>query len=464
MKKDLNKEFSVGIYCPPQAKYRENESRITLKTFKLLKEVGINLIFGYYEDENKELENALIYAKETGIDFYPRLSCFRKFLNVSGVERQDGNCSYKDLPKREQEKLKAEFLNSLESIEKYGFNGIMMGDESGFPTFAGIRAARDVFKSKYPDKKFCFNLVGPLASDDIYFDMLPKEKREFEFSGDLSDIEENRFNRYHFFMDKYIEETNPEMISADSYPYLNIWPEVTNPIHRVLYELNGLLSEYKHKYSLEACNYIQVGEWGSDNMRAPTEAEYRLSINVTLAYGLDGIYFFPGCFPNVWLDPIHEKYKSVGGLLNYKGEPTIYYGYTKKIIKDAQKCAPKMLGYDFKGVFTIGDFVGGFNGVDTKKLKWGSCIFDGTIPNLMLYKGAILDIKTSSQLFCGVFENEEFTNYYFVNNSVVTDVNFSVNIEKEWNVIRSGILSQGKGKIQINKLPAGDAVLVSIKK
>ena len=46
----MNKEYFMGIYCPPSAPKGEYPNRITKEVYYLLHRLGIRQIYGYYDD------------------------------------------------------------------------------------------------------------------------------------------------------------------------------------------------------------------------------------------------------------------------------------------------------------------------------------------------------------------------------------------------------------------------------
>lgn len=155
-----------------------------------------------------------------------------------------------------------------------------------------------------------------------------------------------------------------------------------------------------------------------------------LQMNVAIAYGHEGVVFFPGVFPNDFLyDSTYEAYKNGGcGLLDVDNNPTVYADMAKSLLSELQICAPILLNASFEGVYAIGDFKGGFDkAVDIDSLPDSDCIYVGKLPNLSIYEGDKPDIETDFQLLIGVFKQKDGKKAYFiVNNSIVGDAKVSI--------------------------------------
>lgn len=428
MKKE--KVFFTSIYCPPYPPKGDYPSRITDNAYGMLHDVGIDNVFGHFEDMyGKEyLEQALECSDKAGITYYPRLNLFKKYLAVSGSDVYEG-ISYRFLSQSEKEKLEKEFVEGLEKCAKHkSFGGVFFGDESPIGSFEGIAAAKNIFDKHFPGYEFHYNCMNYCIDDTMLFG--GKNSVDYkELDGDLKCESKNRFNRYKPFIDKYLDEVKLDYLTTDMYPYLTLWKEVPTSIHRGLYELNALFAEYKKSYNVMTFTYIQTGAWDC-SVRKVNRAEMALQMNVAIAYGHEGVVFFPGVFPNDFLyDSTYEAYKNGGcGLLDVDNNPTVYADMAKSLLSELQICAPILLNASFEGVYAIGDFKGGFDkAVDIDSLPDSDCIYVGKLPNLSIYEGDKPDIETDFQLLIGVFKQKDGKKAYFiVNNSIVGDAKVSI--------------------------------------
>jgi hypothetical protein len=458
MKND--KLFFTSIYCPPYPPKGEYGDRITESAYKTLKDIGINNVFGHYEDSYGEeyLKEALVCSEKSGITYYPRLQLFQKYLAVSGSNIYKGT-SYRFLSSKEKEDLKKEFIEKTKMCSKYSsFGGIFFGDESPIGSFEGMAEAKKIFESNFPGFEFHYNCLNYCIDDSMIYG--GKESVDYkDLTGNLKCESKNRFNRYRLLIDNYLSVVNPTYLTTDMYPYLTLWPTVPTSIHRGLYELNALFAEYKKKYNVKTFTYIQTGAWNGE-VRKVNKAEMALQINVAIAYGHEGIVFFPGFFPNDFLyEPGFDESKNGDcGLLDANSNPTIYADMAKELINKLQKCAPVLLDAKFVGVYSIGKFNGGIDpSIDTNSLVDGDCIYIGKIPDMVIYDGKKIKIDTDSQLLIGVFEKKDGKKAYFiVNNSIVNSTN--VHIESE---CKEAIINGESIKIENvfeTNIPAGEYI------
>ncbi len=152
----------------------------------------------------------------------------------------------------------------------------------------------------------------------------------------------------------------------------------------------------------------------------PLESHYAIS-GIAAAYDFDGFLFFPGCFPNDWLDtPENEGQNGRTGILDVRGEPTEYYPGIQQVVAHFQAMAQYIHGARWLGVETLGEFDGGFGEVTPQMVEWGHCIYQGGLPEneKHRYSGKLPEIQAEKQLFVGVFENGTQTCLLLVNNSI----------------------------------------------
>lgn len=429
---NMKDKYFIGIYCPPYPPKDNYPNRIIKKSYDILKDVGINAIYGHYEDryDYSYYLKAMEFCDEFGISYYPRLSIFDAFLKIPGAYKEYGGRYFSFLNKEEKEMISNTFIRQLKDAKSHpSFKGILIGDEAPIGSFKGINEARDIFINNFPDKEFHFNLFNYCMNDPILYGGKNADGYK-DNKGDLAPDSEHRLTRFSWFIDQYFSITNCDVLSTDLYPYSNYWKEVPTTIHRGLYELPALLREYKNKYPhIKIYFYPQCGQYGYD-VREVNEAEMALQINVPLAYGLDGLIFFPGVYPNDFLSD-NKNFQGLqygkAGFIDAKGDKTKYCDMVKPLLKQIQDCAPITLNSEFLGTYLVGDFHGGFQ-VDIKSLVDEDAIYQGQLPIHSRYEGEKLDINTNTQLLIGVFlykENKKY--YYIVNNSIVADSDFSIN-------------------------------------
>lgn len=461
----MEKRYFTAIYCPPNPPRGEYPNRITERSFRLLKEAGIDHVFGYYEDRagNAYLEKALDCSAAAGILFYPRMEVFDRFTGVD--DALGGDIPYTRMTESEREKLTEDFIGALAPLAEHeAFGGIFFGDERGCDAFAGIGAAGKIFAREFPRKKFFYNHLNYFLDDGLFFHSAVPVAKEKQLSGDLAYCAENRFRRYDEFMKRYFAVADAEYLSTDLYPFALTWKTVPTSVHRGLYESCSLLAKYKAQRGVKCLVYVQVGNWDG-NGRKVGRAEMALQMGIAAAYGFDGFVFFPGCFPNDWLGTAEICAKDgQTALLDVGGEPTAYYGYARELNAVFQSYAPFLAGKKHKGVQTAGVFCGGFSERDVEDLPDSECIYRGGLPEneFAPCDGGLPEIDCSSQLFIGVFEDEGGKKtYLFVNNSIVAETSVCIRHLQRFTCVYGGKTEKGKLSFRINALPAGESFLIA---
>ncbi len=443
-------KYFIGIYCPPAVPAGGYPNRVTLRSYQLLKDVGVDHVFGYFEADAGEeyLHKALQYSAETGITYYPRLEIYNHFFGITGSEL----ANYKDFPTygdmsaQEQQALHKAFLEGIAACADYpSFGGIFMGDERRNECFPGIGVAYKLFQNAYPDKQFLYNNINYMSDDDFF--EYCKEPVDERLAVELLPLEENRFKRYEYFIGLYMKEVAAEYISTDVYSFCPTWKELPTAIHRNLYEIQSFFANIKCKTGRKPLVYVQTGNW-DDDVRNVGKPEMALTFGISAAYDCDGFVFFPGCWPNDWLEtPEGFAKDGKAALLDAHSEPTRYYGYAKQILAHFQKIAGYIHGAQWLGVETIGAFEGGFVNTDPDTLKWGSCIYRGGLPEneKHRYTGALPEISTDKQLFIGAFRDGEQTYLLLVNNTIVGANRIRLDAAYVRQIIQDGVCSDYTG-------------------
>ncbi len=419
-------KYFIGLYCAPAVPAPGHPNRVTEGAYRLLKEAGVDHVFGFFEDKAgpEYLQMALEYAGQAGITFYPRLEVFNRFFGITGAKTKDP-LSYYDMAQEDREALDRRFLEEIGQCARYpAFGGIFMGDERGCECFPGIGAAQKLFGEQYPDKGFFYNHLNYFIDDQLFFYCTePMEGEKKTLSGDLAFNEENRFRRYAHLIDLYRQQVDAPYISTDVYPFNSTWKQIPTSIHRCLYEVQSFFADLKTKTGLKPLTYVQVGNWEDENRFVGKET-IALHFGIAAAYDFDGFLFFPGCFPNDWLDT-PESFAQDGktGLLDVRGEPTVYYEGAKQVVAHFQQIARYIHGARWLGVQTVGQFDGGFGAVKPEHVAWGHCIYQGGLPENEQhpFTGALPEMETEHQLFIGVFQDGEQRYLLLVNNSITAE-------------------------------------------
>lgn len=461
MKKD---RFFTAVYCPPYPPKNEYPNRITDVVYGALKDIGVDNIFGHFEDNYgwNYLTDAMDICDRLDLTYFPRLNIYQQYLAITGGYSVKNGVTYTERSEAEQKQIDEEFLRQIDSISAHKcFGGIYFGDENAYDAIPGIAKAKSLFKAHYPDKEFHYNNLNYSFGDDHLFGGVHTKNYKV-LTGDMACKSENRFNRYRYLIDRYVAEVDPEYLTTDLYPFAWTWKEIPTSVHRGLYEINGFFAEYKKKRpGMKSFTYLQVGCLETPTCcRVNTRAEMALQMNVTLAYGHEGFAFFPGVYPNDFLGECDLGKGGICGLIDAYGRETMYADMARSLLKDVQACAPVMLDSEFLGVATVGEFHGGFDGVDIGNLSDNDAIYTGGPRDFVLYEGSLPSIETTSQLFIGVFRQSNGKKaYYLVNNSVVSSSKARVRLEGSFRSIQNATETAHEKEANFY-LPAGESVLI----
>ena len=461
MKKD---KFFAAVYCPPYPPKGAYPDRLTKGTYSLLKEIGIDNVFGHFEDGYGEnyLHKAMGICDELGLAYFPRLQVFNRYLAITGGYQVKNGVSYASLSAEERAAVDSEFLKRLEAVSAHDcFGGIYFGDEGSYDAIDAIAVAKGLFKEKYPNKAFHYNNLNYCFSDENLFGGVRTAGYK-TLTGELSCAAENRFRRYHYLIDRYVQTVHPEYLTTDFYPFTWCWRTIPTSVHRGLYELNGFIAEQKKKErEMKSFHYMQLGCLETpETLRVTTRAELALQMNITLAYGHEGFAFFPGVYPNDFLGECEYGKGGICGLIDAYGRKTMYADMTKELLSEIQPFAPVLLRSEFLGVTTVGAFHGGFDGVDLSALPDNDCIYTGGTPDFVRYEGALPKISTDSQIFIGVFRQQNGRNaYYLVNNSVVSALCAKIELNGSFSLLQAAREDVCDNEVEL-RLPAGESALI----
>ena len=470
------KDFFVSLYCCPSTG-REGEgvypNRINDAVYGALKDAGVNAIYGHYESfaDRSVIPQELSLAEKHGLSFYPEEAIFNEFVYEEGAVLPSGKRPFLSLSEEEKKALAEKMVRCVaQYINHPACPGIFFSDEFGLKAMDGIGYAKRAFEEAFPEKEFHFNEFNYLADDAIfeYGNARPKAPVE-PWKGGLSYGEEHRFARYDHFLDEVIRKVHPQQLSQDLYPFgfASIWGKLPC-VHRGLYETCAFFADKKRRtnHSFSYLHYIQTGAWGEDCLDVD-EGMLALQINMALAYGHEGVVFFPGCFPEEWapeVDPAKAAYDhGASGLIDLYGRPTKYLAYAKRVLSQAFAMAPYSLDSEFLGVSSLGRYAPGYAEEDISSLPWNSAIYRGDLPPFCRYSPTRLILQEpSSQIMVSSFLFHEKEIYLLLNTSVVQSASCLVGLSDA----DHGLLIQGSSSISLPDEPfplslkPGEAVLL----
>jgi len=466
----------IVAFCSPSPAHKEYPNRIVKRSYEFLKELGVDILLGHDEsigtDESKNeyVFKAMDYCLECGMQYLARFDIMLEFVSIENCTRSKFK-PFKLLSEQEKNDLKDRFLSQLEKYMTHkACIGIAFFDEPGTEMFEGISFARAVFKEKYPDKIFYVNHVSCLSTDRIYYygqhgnGVADSYSKTPEFP---SISYENRFRRYEKFVDYYYDTMgDDDVFSYDCYSIQDLGG-LTNSINKSLYDMPYCAYVNTAKRNRSYWNFIQLSRFGCLT-RMPNYNELALQISASLAIGSSGIELFPTCYP---IDFLYADIDFAGSPIDMYGNKTEIFEMTKKALANTKVVREKLGKSKYLGVKAFGNFIDlekiGLSKEQVENLQDGEAIFNGSFDWTLLPENCSeILVDCTSQVLVGFFKNGIEKSYLVVNNSLAYENNLKITFSKmcEVEIVRGLNVSLEKNKIiNIDNLPAGECVLITIK-
>lgn len=273
-------DFPIGLFWPPppfettQARYQE------------IADAGFTFVItGNYVFDEYIGRHALGFADQVGLKVLiaddPRVLALGHYLTVSDD---------RTVP------------SSITTADAKGWMSTAFGNYGGHPSFAGF----NLYDEPAPNR---FANVGSLIdlSRQLQPTLLP-----------YANLVPGNGSGYAAFVQSYIDQAKPSLLSFDRYPILTSGVDVNYfdnwAIHR----------EASLRTGLPVWTYIQ--SVGYNGHRVPTAAELAWQVNVSLAYGCKGIQYFTYWTP----DPARgEGFHD--GIISVDGKRTPLYGAARAL-------------------------------------------------------------------------------------------------------------------------------------
>ncbi|CCV65121.1 hypothetical protein BN85301000 [Paracholeplasma brassicae] len=279
----------IGAWIAPPHQLENLKSNFnTLEQYRLIKEAGINTIYGLYETPEKEpveVLKAISYAKEVGISYLVR-------------------------DPRIEHTTSSEQLNLQTKSYLKEAAGILVYDEPGIEQYKRLNTLYNDFKTLYPDKLFYVNLMPLHANQNqLYWGA---------WRGAEEALEEVDALRYY---KDYIKALKLPYLSYDFYPFEGEFPSIRSDY----FEQLKLIYELTKEASLIPICFIQTCSFNT-HVRIPNKTEVLWQVNTSLAYGTKGIQYFTYFLPE---NNHLEQFK--GAIINHEGKRTPLYEAVKDI-------------------------------------------------------------------------------------------------------------------------------------
>ena len=386
---------------------------LTDDIYNKIKLLGINLISrtqnnyakttGETEEqannEKKDILDGLALAEEKGIGVY-----------VSDARISSG-----------YEKLMAEYANYT------SFKGISIVDEPDILNVYG-RSEDQVSLAGYSQQA---NTLNSYCNTTGYINLHPMNANLALKTGNLADD-------YDSYLETYIKDCNPKVLSWDYYVFDEGNVNGTYATKEGYFTNLSVMRAKSMKYNIPFWSYAQAGTYWNEGggtlaykeINTPTKQQLLWNVNTALAYGAKGIQYFPLIQPHYFAtdDSADDGMDYTrNGLIGANGEPTQWYGYAQAANEQIREVDEVLLYATSKVVLAVGT---------TAQDKTGITLASyGDLESVTADNGAIV----------GVFDYQGKTAYYVVNydtsgtsttgvSSTVT-LNFNKDKKQTFNVI-----------------------------
>ena len=464
----------VGLFCAPPHGSNGNPNYMTEENYRALKEAGVDLIMGNNEIFSTPEEGyafaSIALCEKTGLKYFAYDDLSGYFYSIGKLCPWTKNKkAFWEYSEQEKKDLLERYAKSLERYMKNDTCvGVKFSDEIGWAMLDGIKYAKDYFDKEYPDKIFFINMLGYNVSDAEYMYGMPGAGMPDKATFRLQEMPEvsieyaTKIGRWDIFANKVLDTLDLPVLTQDSYAMEPIGG-VNNVVNRCLYDLSSYLATVKKKRGIPVGNFIQDGHWDKSSRGPLTKSEFDLQVNVLVAYGMDMILIYPGCWPT-------ETNCLTGnaGLIDRNGQVSPVCDYMKLANRQLRAVDKDIRSATFVGMMAAGEFKS-LQPKDLSGIEWNDAIFVGELPpdTLIDAFAGIREVRATSQCILGCFESETHRMCYIVNNSIsfAADCFVSLDGEKEIAYIRDGAEEKiVSDKVEIYGLPAGASAFIKYKK
>lgn len=329
--------FRLGNWgVPPHAnsgymEYANNPDYCNVEEWTKMKDCGFNLAIptaGVNSYSVEAIKRDLEMAEEVGMDVLVRDNTAGGFEGIINYAKDKGY-GYEETYAVLEEKAELIKANIDQYKEYKSFIGVNAYDEPSMDYYEPIAACQDWFLKYYPDYEFYTNLLPVYAT--------PKQ---------LYGKQDGKGLGYADYVNEYVKEVNPAMLSYDHYPILQDWDESAYVKEDFLYNLNVFAQQAKKK-NTPVYIYLQTMGFYS-NLPISEYEEFAWQCYTSLAFGVRGIM----CF-QYWTQLQAEYHNNVrGGIVDRDGTITPLYYVVQEVFNDIQAMQDVYLHYNWDGVKT----------------------------------------------------------------------------------------------------------------
>lgn len=318
----------AGFFGPyPQAKEHKHilPNLISDEIYEMIADAGIKLIV-YSNIDYQKAPDLVMKSLDLGHKYG-----IGQYIFDSTVLDYAGN-----------DKIDVEVLK--EQIGKYNthpaFRGMYIVDEPRTAYYLPTDGTKDIDKFvKLAD------ILQYQLGYDCYLNMFPVWNLP---------VNQQNFIKY---VDEFCTTLNPKVVSWDKYPFS------TKDDISVYFYIMSLMRDYAKKMHVPFWAAIQAGgQWNDEKKRFdsevpyyPNEAQLHWNVNTCLAFGAQGLYYFPLMQPKhfAWAESTEWDFKR-NGIVGANGVKNEWHEYAKRINRQIRAVDEVLMNSVHQGVITSG--------------------------------------------------------------------------------------------------------------
>ena len=389
----------ISAWCAPWS--YGGVDHLNQEQYALVKESGLNVIYGLYENAESSLANV------------------KKALQLC----QDNDLVYMVRDSRigvlsEETELLLKAIGELASYSSYG--GALVSDEPGANRFQNLVPGRKAFRTHYSKYLYYANLFPNYATGE-----------------QLSGVPGGELD-YPTYVENYLKTVQPQVLSFDYYGMTRDFPNVGGDYFGQLY----LCSNLAEKYRVPFWPFIQACYYGGAT-RLPNEVDLRWQVGSNLVYGAKGIQYFNYMTPA-------ETSGWIGNFVDKEGRKTSLYPVFQKINAQIASMDEVLMVSSRVAMMQFGDTPSPFPEAQKEEFVT-SC-------------RELSSVSTSSDLLIGVYDHGGKSAYYVFNNSLTERADLSLNFSSEVraNIYREEKKSEVFSQQLPLSLSPGESVLIDL--
>lgn len=259
---------------------------------------------------------------------------------------------------------------------------------------------------------------------------------------------------YERYVAEFCETLRPKYIMWDNYPFA-----ATDGLDVYFYNMN-LMREYAKKYKVPFWAYIEAGaQWNDEKEHFdsklpyyPNEAQFDWNVNTCLAFGAQGIQYFPLIQPEHFAYAKSTEWDSErNGIIGVFGNKTQWHGYAKRMNEHIRAIDEVLMNSVHKGIIVTSE-----QAQKDMELAKNCLIESGEFWELMSVCGDAM---------VGCFDYHGKTALYVVNYSMKHEQNIELHFDKTYDVqmVKQAEVSVvNESTLQLD-MSAGEGVLLVIR-